>query len=97
MSRVQKVDYPQKPIVAVRQRSPTYEVEDYRLPGAAKKVRKLRMRDPREQERESTDYRSRTPFQQDYYETVIISKNRIVLEAQWVYWYHLQSMDNPYL
>ena len=75
------MDYPQKPTVTMPQRPPTYEVEDYRLPGAARKVRKLRMRDPREQEREASDYRFGTQFQQDYYETVIISKNRVVSEA----------------
>ena len=53
------------------------------------------MRDPREQEREASDYRFKTQFQQDYYETVIIIKNRIVSEAVWVDWYHLESMNNP--
>jgi hypothetical protein len=32
-----------------------------------------------------------TQFQQDLYETVIMEKGRIMSEAQWVDWHHMEE------
>jgi methionine aminopeptidase len=36
-----------------------------------------------------------TKFQQDLYETVIMDRRRIVSEAQWVDWHHMEEQQDP--
>jgi hypothetical protein len=36
-----------------------------------------------------------TQFQQDLYETVIMKRRRIVSEAQWVDWHHMEEQQDP--
>ena len=44
-------------------------------------VREIRTKDPRPLPKEATDYRFHTYFQQDFYESVILSKNNPVAQA----------------
>jgi uncharacterized protein YbaP (TraB family) len=59
--------------------------------GATKQVKKLRKVDPRSQQRKASDYRFHTQFHQDLYETMIMDRRRIVSEAQWVDWSHMEE------
>jgi hypothetical protein len=78
-SHVQKTAYPQKPIIRVPQKLGIHQPEDYKVTGATKKLRKLRIKDLRLQRRDASNCKFQTSFQQDCYETVIITKNNIVL------------------
>jgi hypothetical protein len=72
----------------------SYHVTSYKGKGATKQVKKLRKIDLRSQQRNASDYRFHTHFQQDLYETVIMDRSRIVLEAQWVDWHHMEEQQD---
>jgi hypothetical protein len=54
-------------------------------------VRKV---DPRSQQKDVSDYRFHTHFQQDIYDTVIVDRRRIVSKAQWIDWRHLEEQQD---
>jgi len=67
---------------------------NYMKKGMTEVVRKLKLQDPRSQPKSATDYRFHTMFQQDFYETVIMSKNNPVAVSQWVDWQYMREKDN---
>jgi hypothetical protein len=69
-------------------------VAKYKGKGATKKVKKLRKVDPRSQQKDASDYRFHSHFQQDIYETVTMDKKKIVSEAQWVDWRHMEAQQD---
>jgi hypothetical protein len=69
-------------------------VAKYKGKGATKKVKKLRKVDPRSQQKDASDYRFHSHFQQDIYETVIMDKKKIMSEAQWVDWRHMEAQQD---
>jgi hypothetical protein len=73
----------------------SYHVTSYRGKGTTKQVKKLQKINPRSQQRNTSNYRFHTQFQQDIYETVIMERRRIVLEAQWVDWHHMEEQQDP--
>jgi hypothetical protein len=62
----------------------SYHVTSYRGKGTTKQVKRLWKIDPRSQQRNVSNYMFHTQFQQDLYETVIMERRKIVLEAQWI-------------
>jgi hypothetical protein len=73
----------------------SYHVTSYKGKPATKQVKKLWKIDPRSQQRNAFDYRFHTQFQQDLYETVIMDSRRIVSEAQWIDWHHMEEQQDP--
>jgi hypothetical protein len=73
----------------------SYHVTNYRGKGTMKQVKRIRKIDSRSQQRNASDYRFHTQFQQDLYETVIMERGRIVSEAQWVDWHHMEEQQDP--
>jgi hypothetical protein len=69
----------------------SYNVTSYRGKATTKQVKKLQKIDPRSQQMNASDYMFHTQFQQDLCETVIIDRRRIVSEAQWVDWHHMEE------
>jgi hypothetical protein len=59
----------------------SYHVTSYKGKGTTKQVKRLQKIDPRSQQRNASNYRFHTQFQQDLYETVIMDRRRIVSEA----------------
>jgi hypothetical protein len=72
------------PTIRVPHTSLWYVVANYKGKGATKRVKKLGKIDPRSQQKDASDYRFHTHFQQDIYETVTMGRRRIVSEEQWV-------------
>jgi hypothetical protein len=73
----------------------SYHVTSYRGKGTTKQVKRLRKIDPGSQQRNASDYRFHTQFQQDLCEIVIMEMRRIVSEAQWVDWHHMEEQQDP--
>jgi hypothetical protein len=73
----------------------SYHVTSYKEKGTTKQVKRLRKIDPRSQQRNASDYMFHTQFQQDLYETVIMDRRRIMSEAQWVDWHHMEEQPDP--
>jgi hypothetical protein len=73
----------------------SYHVTSYRGKGTTKQVKRLQKIDSRSQQRNASDYRFHTQFQQDLYETVIMKRRRIMSEAQWVDWHHMEEQQDP--
>jgi hypothetical protein len=73
----------------------SYHVTSYKGKGTMKQVKRLQKIDLRSQQRNASDYRFHTQFQQDLYETVIMERRRIVSEAQWVNWHHMEEQQDP--
>jgi hypothetical protein len=73
----------------------SYHVTSYRGKRTTKQVKRLRKIDPRSQQRNASDYKFHTQFQQDFYETMIMERRRIVSEAQWVDWHHMEEQQDP--
>jgi hypothetical protein len=48
-----------------------------------KEVKRLRKIDSYIEEKSSIDYRFYSQFQQDFYESVILSDRKVTVEAQW--------------
>jgi hypothetical protein len=71
-----------------------YHVTSYRGKETIKQVKRLRKIDPRSHQRNSSDYRFHTQFQQDLYKTVIMERRRIVSEAQWVDCHHMEEQQD---
>jgi hypothetical protein len=59
----------------------SYHVTSYKGKGTTKQVKRLQKIDPRSQQRNASNYSFYTHFQQDLYETMIMERRRIVLEA----------------
>lgn len=55
-------------------------------------VKRLRRIDPYIEEKTSTGFYNQ--FQQDFYESVILSDRKIAVEAQWVYWDYMERVDD---
>jgi hypothetical protein len=68
-----------------------YHGISYKGKGTTKQVKRLQKIDPRSQQRNASDYRFHTQFQQELYETMIMERRRIVSEAQWVDWHHMEE------
>jgi methionine aminopeptidase len=73
----------------------SYHVTSYKGKGTMKQVKRLQKIDPRSLQRNASDYRFHTQFQQDLYETVIMERWRIMSEAQWVDWHHMEEQHDP--
>jgi hypothetical protein len=73
----------------------SYNAICYRGKGTTKDVKRLWKIDPRSQEKDASDYKFYTQFQQDLYETVIMVRRRIMSEAQWVDWSHMAEQQDP--
>jgi hypothetical protein len=72
----------------------SYHVTSYKVNGTTKQVKRLRKIDPRSQQINASNYRFHTQFQQDLYGTVIMERRRIMSEAQWVDWHHLEDQQD---
>jgi hypothetical protein len=83
------------PTICVPHKSLRYHATRYKGKGATKQVKKLRKVDPRSRQRDPFDYRFHTQFQQDLYETVIMDMRKIMSEAQWVDWHHMEEQHDP--
>jgi hypothetical protein len=59
--------------------------------GKTEVVREKRKENPILHAREATDYRFHTFFQQDFYESVIISKGKLVTISQWIDWSYMEN------
>jgi hypothetical protein len=73
----------------------SYHVTSYRGKGTTTQVKRLRKIDSRSHQRNASDYRFHTQLQQDLYETVIMERRRIVSEAHWVDWHHIEEQQDP--
>ena len=62
-----------------------------------KRVKTLRSEDPRTQQQMMYDYRFRTLFQIDFYTTVILTRNPVVIKSQWAKWKELKAHKKPSL
>ena len=62
-----------------------------------KRVKTLRSEDPRTQQQMMYDYRFRTLFQIDFYTTVILTRNPMVIKSQWAKWKELKAHKKPSL
>jgi hypothetical protein len=60
--------------------------------GKTELVREKRKENPRLQAREATDYRFHT-FQQDLYESAIITKGKPVAISQWIDWRYMENKN----
>jgi hypothetical protein len=67
-----------KPTIRRPHKPLSYSAICYRGKGITKEVKRLQKIDPRSQQKDASDYRFHTQFQQDLYETVIIVRRRIV-------------------
>ena len=65
--------------------------------GTTKAARRERRVDPRFIARSAIDHRFHTLFQQDYYTSVILTKNPIVSVSQWIDWKHARNQHQPSL
>jgi hypothetical protein len=83
------------PTICIPHKSLHLVVKSYNGKGATKHVKKLRKIDPRSQQRDASDYRFHTSFQQNLYEIVIMDRRRIVSEAQWIDWEHMEAQQDP--
>jgi hypothetical protein len=78
------------PTIHIPRMSLRYIMTSYKGKGATKKVKILQKVDPRSQQKDASDYRLQTHFQQDLYEIVIMDR-RIVSEAQQADWHHMEE------
>jgi hypothetical protein len=49
----------------------------------------------RTQPRYAYDYRFHSLFQQDFYESVIMTKNKPVVNSQWIDWAYMENKHDP--
>jgi hypothetical protein len=70
-----RVSFNPSPIIRRLHKPLSYHVTSYRGKGTTKQVKMLRKIDPRSQQKNASDYRFHTQFQQDLYETVIMKKD----------------------
>jgi hypothetical protein len=82
------------PTIRIPHMSLRFVVKSCKGKGVTKQVKKLRKIDPRLQQRDASDYRFHTSFQQNLYETVIMDR-RIVSEALWIDWEHMEAQQDP--
>jgi hypothetical protein len=83
------------PTIRIPHKSLRYVVTIYKWKGATKRVKKLWKVDPRSQQKDASDYRFHTHFQEGIYETVIMDRWKIVSEAQWIDWRHMEAQQDP--
>jgi hypothetical protein len=62
--------------------------------GKIELVREKRKENPQLQAREATNYRFHTFFQQDLYESVIITKGKPVAISQWIDWSYMENKND---
>jgi hypothetical protein len=78
---------------------PTYIYLDrpvkYHGAGITKALKKLRDKNPYEEDRTASDPRFWAKFQQDYYTTMVIKKSKITHKAQYVDWEHMARKNDP--
>jgi hypothetical protein len=63
--------------------------------GKTESVRKNRRILTRTQPRDAYDYRFHSLFQQDLYESVIMSKRKPVANSQWINWAYMENKHDP--
>jgi hypothetical protein len=90
-----RVPFNHSPTIRRPHKPLSYHATSYRGKETTKQVKRLWMIDPRSQQRNASDYRFHTQFQQDLYETVIMERRRIMSEAQWVDWHHMEEEQDP--
>ena len=88
-----KVPFHATPTIRVPHKALGYAATSYK--GKTQMVMEERVKDPRQVQKSAADYRFHTTFQQDFYETVIITKERPVSESQWVDWNHMANQNDP--
>jgi hypothetical protein len=86
-----------KPILRRAHKSLSYNAINYKGMGTTKEVKRLRKIDPRSQPKDALDYMFHTCFQQDFYETVILTRKKHVSEAQWVDQSQMEKHNDPFL
>jgi hypothetical protein len=89
-----RVPFNHSPTIRRPHKPLSYHATSYRGKETTKQVKRLWMIDPRSQQRNASDYRFHTQFQQDLYETVIMERRRIMSEAQWVDWHHMEEQQD---
>jgi hypothetical protein len=90
-----KIPFRPKPILRRAHKPLSYNAISYKGKGTMKEVKGIRKIDTRSQHKDAPDYRFHTRFQQNFYETVILTRKKHVSEAQWVDWSHMEQQDDP--
>jgi hypothetical protein len=63
--------------------------------GKTESVRENRRILARTQPRDAYDYRFHSLFQQDFYESVIMTKSKPVADSQWIDWTYMENKHDP--
>jgi hypothetical protein len=75
--------------------NPTWRVRvSYK--GKTESVRENRMILARTQPRDAYDYIFHSLFQQDFYESVIMTNNKLVANSQWIDWAYMENKHDPF-
>jgi hypothetical protein len=82
------------PLVFRAPTNPTWRVKiSYK--GKTEYVRENRRILARTQPRDAYDYKFHSIFQQDFYESVIIIKSKLVANSQWIDWAYMETKHDP--
>jgi hypothetical protein len=82
-----------RPLVFRAHTNPTWRVKvSYK--GKTESVRENRRILTRTQPRDVYDYRFHSLFQQDFYESVIMTKNKPVTNSQWIDWTYMENKND---
>ena len=82
------------PAIQIPVRQAGVEIVSYYNTGMIAAARLLRRQSPLDVPKDTVDYRFHTRFQQDFYQTVILTKAGIASEAQWVDWTHMANLGH---
>ncbi|RLN09539.1 hypothetical protein C2845_PM11G06520 [Panicum miliaceum] len=84
-----------EPPIINRPRYPFGRAPNYFGDGMTETVKRLRRENPYNEHNSARDARFWTPFQQDFYTTIILKKSKITHEAQYVDWEHMARKNDP--
>jgi hypothetical protein len=83
-----------RPLVSRAPTKPSWRV-NVSYKGKTKSVRENRRILARTQHRDAYDYRFHSLFQQDFYESVIMTKSTPVANSQWIDWTYMKNKHDP--
>jgi hypothetical protein len=83
-----------RPLVFRARTNPTWRV-NVSYKGKTESVRKNRRILARTQPRDAYDYRFHSLFQQDFYESVIMTKSKLTANSQWIDWAYMENKHDP--
>jgi hypothetical protein len=83
-----------RPLVLRAPTNPSWRVKiSYK--GKTESVRENRRIFARTQPRDADDYRFHSLFQQNFYESVIMTKSKTVVNSQWIDWTYMENKHDP--